>query len=269
MSTEPLYREASRPPDFNAPCPNCGPHRRDPANRKRKVLGVWKQADGSEVSWCIRCGYGERDALAYQPPSEYRSNRTSEARSQLAAALWARRIPIGQTPAETYLREGRGLSCALPATLGYLPAYKDYPHVVISAFGICQEPEPGRLSPPDIVTAVHLTELTSDGRSRTGKRMLGPVSDQPIMLAPPNDMLGLVLTEGIEDALSLHQVTGLGAWAGGSAGHMAKLGSVVPDYIDCVTIAEDLNEAGRKATGALASQLRSRGIEVRVFRPFG
>ncbi len=96
--------------------------------------------------------------------------------------------------------------------------------------------------------------------------MLGPVSGQPIVLAPPNDGLGLVITEGIEDALSLHEATGLGAWAGGSAGHMSKLGQVVPGYIESVTLAEDANEAGRRACAGLAEDLFRRGIEVRILR---
>ena len=137
---------------------------------------------------------------------------------------------------------------------------------MIAAFGFAEEIEPGHLKASDSPTAVHLTRLAADGRSKIDKRMLGPVSGQPIVLAPPNDGLGLVITEGIEDALSLHEATGLGAWAGGSAGHMSKLGQVVPGYIECVTLAEDDNEAGRKACSRLANDLLSRGIEVRILR---
>ena len=262
-------QEASRSPDLHLPCPHCGPHRRDPANRKRKVLGVWKHTDGTETMWCIRCGYNDQSASTghIEPaPSEPKLRADN---GQLASRIWARRQPIGGTPAEAYLRVTRAITCPLPATLTYLPAYDRYPHAMIAAFGLCEEIEPGILAPPETVTAIHLTDLAEDGLSRTDKRMIGPVSGQPLVLALPNDALGLIIAEGIEDALSLHEATGLGVWAGGSAGHMAKLGNIVPDYIDCVTIAEDLNAAGRKATSALASLLRSRGIEVRVFRPHG
>jgi hypothetical protein len=42
----------------------------------------------------------------------------------------------------------------------------------------------------------------------------------PIVLAPPNDLLGSSITEGIEDALTMHEATGLGTWAAGSAARL-------------------------------------------------
>lgn len=230
------------------------------------MLGLWRQRDGSETAWCIRCGWNEHaasseGALTSAPEPGRRTDY-----SRIAASLWARREPIAGTPAETYLREGRGIGCPLPPTLGYLPAHGGYTHAMIGAFDICEELAPGLLAPPQAVLAVHLTELTEDGMARTSKRMLGPISGKPLVLTPPNDALGLVITEGIEDALSLHEATGLGAWAGGSAGHMAKLGLVVPDYIDCVTIAEDANEAGGQATRTLSQTLRTRGITRQILK---
>jgi hypothetical protein len=54
------------------------------------------------------------------------------------------------------------------------------------------------------------------------KIMLGPMSGLPIVLAPVNDSLGLAITEGIEDGLSVFEETGLRVWAAGSAGNMPK-----------------------------------------------
>ncbi|MCH9751494.1 MAG: toprim domain-containing protein [Alphaproteobacteria bacterium] len=158
------------------------------------------------------------------------------------------------------------MSVIAPATLRYLPAYKDYPHAVIAACGAATETEPGELQTPERVAAVHLTELSLDGLTKLGKRMLGPVSGHPIVLAPPGDGLGLVLAEGIEDALSVHQATGLGAWAAGSAAHMTKLGLVVPSYIETVTLIEDDDRPGRKACDQLQAVLIERDIEVRRVR---
>lgn len=186
-------------------------------------------------------------------------------REGLPASLWQRALPLKGSPASDYLKQ-RGLGRALPATLRYLPAAGTHPHAMIAAFGLAGEAEPGCLTPPETPPAVHLTRLLHDGLTRTDKRMLGPVSGHPIVLAPPNDGLGLVIAEGIEDALSLHAATGLGAWAGGSAGHMAKLGQAVPDHIECVTLAEDANEAGRRACERLGEDLLRRGMEVRVLR---
>ena len=86
----------------------------------------------------------------------------------------------------------------------------------------------------------------------------------PICLAPPNDLLGLAITEGVEDALSVHQATGLGAWAAGSAGRMPALAAHVPAYVDCVTIAAHSDPDGEKGALDLAAALEVRGVEVNI-----
>ncbi|MEO1407132.1 MAG: toprim domain-containing protein [Pseudomonadota bacterium] len=182
----------------------------------------------------------------------------------VAQRLWDRSLAIEGTPAEVYLVHGRGISTRPSSTLRFLPAYKDYPHALIAACALAVEAEPGVLEPPKTVPAIHLTELSENGQTKLGKRMLGPVSGHPICVAPPNDNLGLVIAEGIEDALSVHQATGLGAWAAGSAPHLAKLLDVVPDHIECVTLMQDDDEAGGKACDALARGLLRRDFEVRI-----
>ena len=89
-----------------------------------------------------------------------------------------------------------------------------------------------------------------------GKGALG----SPIVLAPPNDLLGLAICEGVEDALSVHEATGLGTWASGGATRMPALAEAMPDYIDFVTVVADRDPAGVKG-GRLADWLRRRGIE--------
>jgi Toprim domain len=84
----------------------------------------------------------------------------------------------------------------------------------------------------------------------------------PIALAPPNDLLGLAICEGIEDALSVHAATGLGTWASGGAGRMPTLTEAVPSYVECVNIFGHEDPAGRRYATDLAVRLRSRGFEV-------
>ena len=258
----------SRPPDLRLPCPDCGPHCRDPRNRTRKVLGIWHRSDGSWSSWCIRCGHRNFSLTRAEQSAFARTDAacSEAARAKRAAWLWSCALPAKGTPVETYLQNGRGLASYLPNTLRYLPARGRYPHAMIAAFGPCEETEPGRIVSPNVVDAVHLTRLSPDGSARESKIMVGPIRSLPIVIAPPNDGLGLVIAEGIEDALSLHQATGLGAWAAGSAGHMAKLAASVPSYLECVTIAEDDNGAGHKAACQLEVGLISRGIEARRVR---
>jgi hypothetical protein len=135
---------------------------------------------------------------------------------------------------------------------------------MIAAFALADEPEPGLLSVrDDRVCGVHLTLLKPDGSGKAeiagNKRMVGPSNGWPIILAPLNDLLGLVICEGIETGLSLYEATGCGVWAAGSAPRMPALANKVPSYADCVTIAGEA-DAGRNGAEALAERLRARGL---------
>jgi hypothetical protein len=118
------------------------------------------------------------------------------------------------------------------------------------------------------VRGVHITRLAPDGSSKAGterdKIMLGSSIGYPIVLASPNDLLGLAITEGIEDALSVHDDTGLGAWAAGSASRLPALADTVPQSIEAVTITVDDDEAGRRNAAELGERLLAREIEVRL-----
>jgi hypothetical protein len=80
-------------------------------------------------------------------------------------------------------------------------------------------------------------------------------------LAPPNALLALTITEGIEDALALTQALGVGAWAAGSAPFMPRLAKHLPDWVEVVTI-ELHPDGGRRHAEKLAELVRDRGIEV-------
>ncbi|PWT73233.1 MAG: hypothetical protein C5B46_05685 [Proteobacteria bacterium] len=184
-----------------------------------------------------------------------------------AAWLWSQRKPIAGTIAEKYLR-GRGITCALPATLGFLPPKKSEHHpAMIAAFATVDEPEPGLLGKPRHVASVHLTLLRPDGSDKADvekpKLMVGS-SRLPIVLAPPNDLLGLAISEGIEDALTEHLSTGVGAWAAGAAGRMPNLADLVPSYIEAVTILAHNDDAGRRGARDLAVTLDRRGTQVTI-----
>jgi hypothetical protein len=144
---------------------------------------------------------------------------------------------------------------------------------MIAAFGLAHEVVPAGITIVDsAVTGVHLTRLKPDGSGKAvfedphepAKVMIGCSSGSPIVLAPPNDLLGLAITEGIEDALSIHESTGLGVWAAGSAGRMAALAAAVPDYINTVTMSADDDAAGRQGAAELVAGLEARGIEARL-----
>jgi hypothetical protein len=270
---------------YDAPCPLCGPARQKPANRRKPVLRVWRLHAGFATFHCARCGERGhvRDgwAVRLDPAAIERARREAAERECVTAAsrltkarwLWSKRRPIIGSIAETYLREVRGYSGqVLPATLGFLPARGDHGTAMIAAFGLPHESEPGRLViADDAVRGVHITRLAPDGMGKAGtdtdKIMIGMSVGSPIVLAPANDLLGIAVTEGIEDALTVHLVTGLGAWAAGSASRLPALGDAIPSYVESVTILVDDDEDGRRHADELATRLLGRGLQVRQVLP--
>lgn len=259
---------------FDIACPACGPSRREVKNQRRRVLRVWRR-DLSFASFnCARCGvrgHVRDDGTPIDRARIEQARATSEQQDRLEAekklrtvgGLWARRELIAGTIAETYLRKARGYAGPIPATLFYLPPCGDYPPSMLAPFGLATEPEPGELaiSFADI-RGLHLTRLKPDGSGKVdaepNKIMLGRSLGSPIVLAPPNDLLGIAVVEGIEDGLSVHQATGLGVWAAGSASRLPALADAVPDWIECVTIYAHDDPDGQRYAAELAERLMHR-----------
>jgi hypothetical protein len=272
--------------DRSGPCPVCG-------GTDRFAIHVRKQ------KWlCRGCGKGGGDAISLvqfidgiafaeavellageEARPEKRPLATAKKQSlaeyerehhRKAAWLWSQHQAVNGTIAEPYLREVRKYCRPLPATLGFLPPLKAEHHpAMIAAFALVGEAEPGVLAEPAKVEAVHLTMLVpgwDQAETKLPKIIIGSPLGLPIILAPPNDLLGLAITEGIGDGLSVYEATGLGVWAAGSAPFMPKLAATVPDYIECVTIFahNDQNGAGQDGAYPLAQALHERGIEVLI-----
>jgi Toprim domain len=147
---------------------------------------------------------------------------------------------------------------------------------MIAAFGPAHELDTGIIGIGEQnITGVHLTRLLPDGSGKAvfedadevTKIMIGYSAGSPIVLAPPNDALGVVIAEGIEDALSAHEATGLGAWAAGSASRMPALAGILPDFIEVVTVLVDDDQDGRRHAAELGRRLRARGTETRLIVP--
>jgi putative DNA primase/helicase len=188
---------------------------------------------------------------------------------EIARWLWGRRQPLEGSIAEIYLREVRAYKGPLPPTLAFLLPYKDHPPSLICAFSPHPgEIEPGILAEPCDVQSVQLIALKPDGSGKAGvevpKRSIGAHKGLPIVVSPPNDGLGLAICEGIEDALSVYEATGLGCWASGGATFLAALADTVAGYIDVVTICQHPDTAGRQGARELARRLAERGVEIRI-----
>jgi hypothetical protein len=282
--------------DRSGPCPVCGGCDRFAIHiRKQKwncrnckvgggdAIGLVQFIDGIGFVEAVELLTGEdvRPQARPIPPAPAKKQSAAEYerdQHRKAAWLWPQRQPIIGSNAELpYLRESRGITCPLPATLGFLPGRDDYPPAMIAAYALVDEPEPGVLGEPRDVQAVHLTRLLPDGsdreRGKDAKITIGSPQQiikingkdeevsTPIVLAPPNDLLALAITEGIEDALSIHQALGIGAWAAGSAPLLPKLALRVPGYIEVVHV-ELHPDDGRRYAEELISRLRARGIKV-------
>jgi hypothetical protein len=265
--------------EFRVPCPLCSSHRKR-RNQRKKVFRIWRDEPGFARFSCIHCGehgwVGDEHAAPLDPGKLARQRADAAQRERDAIAerrctarrLWERHRPVAGSIVERYLREARRCDGPFPPTLGYLPPRGEHLPAMIAAFGFVSEPEPGKIAIADgAVRGVHITNLKSDGSGKAdfdpNKITVGLSFVAPIVLAPVNDLLGLAITEGVEDGLSVVH-TGLGVWAAGSHVRMPALADVVPDYVECVTIyAHD--DDGRSNALALARALDQRGnIEVLV-----
>jgi len=265
---------------FDVACPLCGPTRQRAINRHRKVLRVWRDDAGFATYHCARCGeHGHvRDESAprqidraamerAKAETEERERASAADRLKKAAWLWARSKPAEETPVENYLRN-RGYEGPISDTLRYLPPRGDHAPAMIAPFGMASEIKPGAITMRSgLLRGIHLTRLLPDGSGKIAehaKIMVGASKGWPIVVAPPNDLLALAITEGIEDALSAHAATGIGAWAAGSGSRMPELAEAVPSYIETVTIFAHADPAGRKGSTDLAELLIERGVETYV-----
>lgn len=270
---------------LEGPCPNCGGRDRFSVHVGKQqwncrgckveagvsgdVIGLVQLIDNCDFIAAVETladETGERKLITAPEPVD---KKADPKRIELAQWLWLRRVPIAPgTPPYLYLCKRLKLATLdyIPATLGFLTGSDKHPPSMIAAFSLADEKEPGVLHAPRHITAVHLTRLTREGEKAPDERgrvkiMVGDTQDWPIVLAPPNDLLGTAMTEGIEDGFSVHLATGLGVWVAGAAGRMPKLAALFPGYIDCVTTYAHRDQAGRNSAIAAAKSLKARNIQ--------
>ena len=118
-------------------CPDCGPGRRSPANRGRKVLRVWRVSPAFVTYRCARCdvhGHSREDGAPSPDPVQLAKARaeaqrfaatTAEAKRSKARWLYSTSLPPERTVVDRYLREVRRYDGPIPATIRFLPARGD------------------------------------------------------------------------------------------------------------------------------------------------
>lgn len=189
--------------------------------------------------------------------------------NRYALAIWSAAVPIEGTPGEAYFRR-RGITGALPPTLrfAYLKPPKDsgvaalttttrIPAVVALVTDAADQPAG--------IQRIYLGEAgckaaAADGKVKFG---LGRVRGGAIRLGPACD--DLVVTEGLEDALSLMEMGAPSAWATAGTENLPAIG--LPDQVRSIVIGGDADEPGQLAAEKAAAAITSTGRAVRIIYP--
>ena len=253
---------------------------RCPAHDDRNPsLHILDGEDGRLLLWCFAgCSWEAlRDALIARGlfPGEIRNVPDAEqqarwsekrkademARMGVAKNLWEKAVPItSERPAGRYLSR-RGLPGPWPATLRFIPRAwhptgRTFPAMVAAATR-CLDSAP---------VAVQLTALTLDGQKASVDPVRwtrGVLRGAAVQLAPWSEGMAIILTEGVEDGLSVLTVPGSTPWAVLGVSNAKDV--VLPEGAE-VVVALDGDEAGRRGGEAAARALHARGHRVRIAR---
>lgn len=153
-----------------------------------------------------------------------------------AYEIWSQALPINGTIAETYLRH-RGLTGRLPESLRYAPTLK---HPAGFKFPALVGRITTGLGEFTGVQRIYLEHDGSKAKAEPAKATLGPMFDGAVRLGTPHDTLGIA--EGIETALSAHQLFRIPTWACLGAARLGKIG--IPDGVETLIIFADNGQVG-------------------------
>src|SRR5947208_315249 len=116
---------------FDVACPACGPDRRSPMNRRRRVLRIWRDDPHFATFHCCRCGtsgFARDDSTRadidpqriakLKAEAAARDQHHAKRQHQKALALWRMSLPARGSIVETYLH-ARGITAEPSATIRY------------------------------------------------------------------------------------------------------------------------------------------------------
>jgi hypothetical protein len=189
-------------------------------------------------------------------PSE-RATATDDSKQNQERALriWREAQPIAYTPAAAYLAQRRVLEVTLPIDGTVLRFHPRCPFgentrlpCMVALLRDVQTDEP---------KAIMRTAVTAFGE-KVGRKVLGRKTGTAVKIAPANGTL--VISEGVETALSAVSFGFVPAWALGDAGELAKF--PVLAGIEALTIIVDHDAAGQAATSECSRRWAEAGREV-------
>lgn len=185
--------------------------------------------------------------------------------------------PIEGTPAAVYLRS-RGITMDLPHTLRFARLAPP----LIEGNGVLAANGPGLLpalvaivtDPAGALVGLQRTYLTEDGRKAAVKPTdtdrkpkvkysLGNVVGGSIQLGPP--AASMLVTEGLEDGLTLAQALGRSVWVAVGTSMMPQM--AFAPVTRAVVIGADGDDAGEVAAAKAAEAFAKAGLATRIMRP--
>ncbi len=201
-------------------------------------------------------GAGELPMIQTTEPS---APYNKENRRDEAISIWRSAVAAPGTRAETYLRE-RAISMDIPASIRFTQLLYGNSGLHPVMIGLVA-------SVDNCALGIQRTYLNPTGTGKAPvpkpKLSLGAIRGGAVRLGPA--AATLVVTEGIEDALSLQQELGLSAWAGVSTSGLVAMR--LPQIVREVVIGADADNAGERAAAEAAERFSREGRSVRIIRP--
>lgn len=198
-------------------------------------------------------------AFAPTPAKAARRLNRNAANQARAEKLYQAAANLTNTPAERYLAS-RGLrpmaawGCLRASEL-HFPGKGLHPVLV------------GPIEAPNgVLAGVHRTYLQPNGKKLdvpAPRRTLGQVRGNAIHLGEVVDEL--IICEGLEDGLTLHQELELPVWVACGASFLNSM--VIPEQVRSLVIAADNDSAGERAAYQAADAMAVLGRRVRIMRP--
>lgn len=225
------------------------------------VLDFVQQLDGvGLIEAASRLSGGTAPTSTFVNKSEVQPDPAELARISTARSIWEAAAPADGTLAARYLAS-RSIALTAPlcvrfARLPYGRAAECYPCLVAAV-----------TAPDGNLCGIQRTYLASDGDGKAAlskpKLSLGRIAGGAIRCSDPAETL--IVTEGLEDALSASQIFGLPAWAAAGVGMLAKM--QLPARVRSVIIGADNDEAGQAGARKAAETFSSQGRLVRIVSP--
>jgi DNA primase len=238
------------------------------------VLDFVQQAYGVKLPGAIDMldGGALRELEQQRAPAKPKADMRPVAQRIVAVS-----VPIEGTPAAVYLRS-RGIRMDLPHTLRFARLAPP----LIEGNGVLAANGPGLLpalvaivtDPAGELVGLQRTYLTEDGRKAAVKATesdrkpkvkysLGNVIGGSIQLGPP--AASILVTEGLEDGLTLAQALGRSVWVAAGTSMMPQM--AFHEGTKAVVIGADGDEAGTVAANKAAEAFSNAGLATRIMRP--